>query len=79
MWLSVLLLLSIVFIVFATAKLNMHLFLALLITAFGFGILGGMPFLVAAGIQTAQGWSTVSIITTAGLMAPLLPPSPCGC
>ena len=73
MWLIVLLLLSIVFIVFATAKLNMHPFLALLITAFGFGILGGMPLLVAAGIKTAQGSSTVSIITTAGLMAPLLP------
>ena len=32
-----------------------------------------LPFLVAAGIKTAQGSSTVSIITTAGLMAPLLP------
>ncbi len=31
-----------------------------------------LPFLVAAGIKTAQGSSTVSIITTAGLMAPLL-------
>lgn len=33
-----------------------------------------LPFLVAAGIKTAQGSSTVSIITTAGLMAPLLVP-----
>jgi GntP family gluconate:H+ symporter len=32
-----------------------------------------LPFLLAAGIKTAQGSSTVSIITTAGLMAPLLP------
>jgi GntP family gluconate:H+ symporter len=32
-----------------------------------------LPFLVAAGIKTAQGSSTVSIITTASLMAPLLP------
>jgi GntP family gluconate:H+ symporter len=32
-----------------------------------------LPFLVAAGIKTAQGSSTVAIITTAGLMAPLLP------
>jgi gluconate:H+ symporter, GntP family len=32
-----------------------------------------LPFLIAAGIKTAQGSSTVSIITTAGLMAPLLP------
>lgn len=33
-----------------------------------------LPFLVAAGIKTAQGSSTVAIITTAGLMAPLLAP-----
>lgn len=32
-----------------------------------------LPFIVAAGIKTAQGSSTVSIITTASLMAPLLP------
>lgn len=31
-----------------------------------------LPFIIAAGIKTAQGSSTVSIITTAGLMAPLL-------
>jgi GntP family gluconate:H+ symporter len=31
-----------------------------------------LPFLLAAGIKTAQGSSTVAIITTAGLMAPLL-------
>jgi GntP family gluconate:H+ symporter len=31
-----------------------------------------LPFIVAAGIKTAQGSSTVAIITTAGLMAPLL-------
>jgi GntP family gluconate:H+ symporter len=36
----------------------------------GIGI--GLPFLIAAGIKTAQGSSTVAIITTAGLMAPLL-------
>ncbi len=33
-----------------------------------------LPFLVAAGIKTAQGSSTVAIITSAGLMAPLLAP-----
>ncbi len=33
-----------------------------------------LPFLIAAGIKTAQGSSTVSIITTAGLVAPLLEP-----
>lgn len=43
MLLVLLLLLSIAFIVLATARLNLHPFLALLITAFGFGILSGMP------------------------------------
>ncbi|MFO1113748.1 MAG: GntP family permease [Rhodospirillales bacterium] len=33
-----------------------------------------LPFVIAAGIKTAQGSSTVSLITTAGLMAPLLTP-----
>lgn len=45
MWLLILLVLSIVFIVLATAKFELHPFLALLITAFGFGILSGMPLL----------------------------------
>jgi gluconate:H+ symporter, GntP family len=36
----------------------------------GIGI--GLPFLIAAGIKTAQGSSTVAIITTAGIVAPLL-------
>jgi GntP family gluconate:H+ symporter len=31
-----------------------------------------LPFLIAAGIKTAQGSSTVAIVTTAGLLAPLL-------
>jgi GntP family gluconate:H+ symporter len=31
-----------------------------------------LPFAIAAGIKTAQGSSTVAIITTAGLLAPLL-------
>ena len=43
MWLLVLLVLSIIFIVLATTTLKLHPFLALLITAFGFGILSGMP------------------------------------
>ncbi len=43
MWLLFLLALSIAFIVLATTKLQLHPFLALLITAFGFGILSGMP------------------------------------
>ena len=32
-----------------------------------------LPFFIAAGIKTAQGSSTVAIITAAGLLAPLLP------
>lgn len=43
MWLVILLVLAIAFIILATAKLKLHPFLALLITAFGFGILSGMP------------------------------------
>ncbi|MCR6629668.1 MAG: GntP family permease [Magnetospirillum sp.] len=43
MWLVTLLVLAIAFIIFATAKLKMHAFLALLLTAFAFGILAGMP------------------------------------
>ncbi|NBC66183.1 MAG: GntP family permease [Bacteroidetes bacterium] len=38
----------------------------------GFGIL--IPFLIAAFLKTAQGSSTVSIITTAAIAAPLLGP-----
>lgn len=43
MWLLFLLVLAIAFIVLATTILKLHPFLALLITAFGFGILSGMP------------------------------------
>ena len=43
MLLVLLLLVSIAFIVVATAKLNLHPFLALLLTAFFFGIASGMP------------------------------------
>lgn len=32
-----------------------------------------LPFLIAAGIKTAQGSSTVAIITTASILAPLMP------
>ena len=32
-----------------------------------------LPFIIASGLKTAQGSSTVAIITTAGLVAPLLP------
>ncbi len=40
------------------------------LAAAGLGI--WLPFLIAAAIKTAQGSSTVAIITTAGLLAPLL-------
>jgi GntP family gluconate:H+ symporter len=33
-----------------------------------------LPFVIAAAVKTAQGSSTVAIITTAGIMAPLLMP-----
>lgn len=41
MWLLILLLLAVVFIIIATTRLNLHPFLALLIAAFGYGILCG--------------------------------------
>jgi GntP family gluconate:H+ symporter len=41
MWLLVLLLLAVVFIIISTTKLNLHPFLALLVAAFGYGILCG--------------------------------------
>ncbi|MDH4238840.1 MAG: GntP family permease [Phycisphaerae bacterium] len=41
MWLVILLLLSVVFIILATAKLKLHPFLALLVSAFGYGIFCG--------------------------------------
>ena len=41
MWLIVLLLAAVVFIVFSTTKLKLHPFLALLLAAFGYGILCG--------------------------------------
>ncbi len=43
MFLLVLLVVAIAFIIYTTARLKLHPFLALLITAFGFGILSGMP------------------------------------
>ena len=43
MWLIIALLLSVLFIIFATAKFKLHPFLALLLAAFGYGLLSGMP------------------------------------
>ncbi|MFA6240943.1 MAG: GntP family permease [Candidatus Hydrogenedentales bacterium] len=62
MLLVALLALSIVFIVFATAKVKLHPFLALLGAAFGFGILSGMPLKdVVASVNTGFG-NTVGAI-----------------
>jgi len=41
MWLLILLLLAVVFIIFATTRLKLHPFLGLLIAAFGYGVLCG--------------------------------------
>jgi gluconate:H+ symporter, GntP family len=41
MWLLILLLLAVVFIIVTTTKVNLHPFLALLLAAFGYGILSG--------------------------------------
>jgi GntP family gluconate:H+ symporter len=38
----------------------------------GTGLSIWLPFIIAAALKTAQGSSTVAIITTAGIMAPLL-------
>ena len=41
-------------------------------TLAGFNLSIWLPFILAAGIKTAQGSSTVSLITTASIMAPLM-------
>lgn len=46
-------------------------FLGELMAGWNLGIL--LPFLIAAALKTAQGSSTVAIITTASIMLPLLP------
>lgn len=69
MLLLVLLIASIAFIIVATAKLELHPFLALLITAFGFGILSGMPLLdVVASVNEGFGGTIgyIGIVILAG-------------
>jgi GntP family gluconate:H+ symporter len=66
-----LLLAAIAFIIYATARLKLHPFLALLITAFGFGILSGMPLKqvvdsVNAGFGGTIGY--IGIVILAGSM-----------
>ncbi len=69
MGLLILLALSIVFIVFVTAKVKLHPFLALLAAAFGFGILARMPLKeVVASVNAGFGGTvgTIGIVILAG-------------
>ena len=69
MGLIALLVASIVFIVFATARIKLHPFLALLAAAFGFGVLGGMPLKdVVASVNAGFGGTvgTIGIVILAG-------------
>jgi len=71
MWLLILLLLAVVFIIIATTKLNLHPFLALLIAAFGYGILCGKMSLeqvvesVNAGFGGTIGYIGIVILSGA--------------
>ena len=70
MWLLILLLLAVVFIIVATTRLNLHPFLALLISAFGYGIFCGKMSLeeviqsVNAGFGSTIGY--IGIVILAG-------------
>ena len=70
MWLLILLLLAVVFIIVATTRLKLHPFLALLISAFGYGILCGRMSLqevvqsVNAGFGSTIGY--IGIVILAG-------------
>jgi GntP family gluconate:H+ symporter len=62
MWLVVLLALSIAFIILATTRLQLHPFLALLVTAFGFGLCAGMPPADVVGAVNAGFGGTIGYI-----------------
>lgn len=62
MWLVLLLGLSIAFIIVATTRLSLHPFLALLLTAFGFGLLSGMPAAEVVGAVNAGFGGTIGTI-----------------
>ncbi|MHC4447680.1 MAG: GntP family permease, partial [Planctomycetota bacterium] len=69
MWLIVLLLVSIAFIIAATARWQVHPFLALLVAAFGFGIGAGMPLQdVVASVNAGFGGTIgyIGIVILAG-------------
>src|SRR4030042_4640481 len=70
MWLLILLMLAVVFIIVSTTRLNLHPFLALLIAAFGYGMLCGKMSLeevvqsVNAGFGSTIGY--IGIVILAG-------------
>ncbi len=69
MGLIILLTVSVLFIVFATVKLKLHPFLALLLAAFGFGIISGMPLKeVVKSVNTGFGDTigNIGIVILAG-------------
>lgn len=63
MWLAILLLLSIVFIILSTTRLKLHPFLALLLAAFGYGVLSGKMALADVVTSVNGGFGeTVGVI-----------------
>lgn len=71
LWLAFLLLLSVAFIVVSTARFRLHPFLALILAAFGYGILSGMPLgEVIEGVTDGFGViiGSIGIVILAGAM-----------
>lgn len=71
MWLVVPLIVSILFIIVSTAWLKLHPFFALLLAAFGFGILGGLPLdTVVAKVNEGFGntMAGIGIVIIAGTL-----------
>lgn len=69
--LFVIILIGVLFVVFATAKLKLHPFLALIISSFFVGIASGMPLLdVVTNINTGFGslMTSIGIVIVAGTM-----------
>ncbi len=70
MWLMALLVVAIVFIVLATSKLRLHPFLALLLAAFGYGVLSRQMSLVEVVTAINDGFGgtigSIGIVILAG-------------
>lgn len=70
MWLVILLLLSVVFIIVATTKLKLHPFLALLVSAFGYGVFCGKMSLAEVVLSVNSGFGStigdIGIVILAG-------------